>query len=61
MEIVWFTIIAIALYLLSDRLLEFIERKRGRRFEENRPFVFFAIIAPLALATFWFIRTFSGG
>ena len=61
MEIVWFTIIAIALYLVSDRLLDFIERQRGRRFEENRPFVFFAIIAPLALATFWFIRTFSGG
>ncbi len=61
MDIVWFTVIAIALYVFSDRLLDFIERKRGKRFEENRPFVFFAIILPLALATFWFIRAFSGG
>lgn len=61
MEIVWFTLVAMALYLFSDRLLDFIERKRGRRFEENRPLVFFAIILPLALATFAFIRALSGG
>ncbi len=61
MEIVWFTIIAISLYVFSDRLLDFIERRRGKRFGENRPLVFFAIITPLALATFWFIRAFSGG
>ncbi len=61
MEIVWFTVIAMGLYVLADRLLDFIERKRGKRFEENRPLVFFALILPLALATFWFIRAFSGG
>jgi hypothetical protein len=59
MDIVWFTLIAMALYVFADRLLDFIERRRGKRFEENRPLVFFAIIAPLALATFWFLRTFS--
>lgn len=61
MDAVWFTLIAIGLYVVSDRLLDFIERKRGRRFEANRPLIFFGIIAPLALATFWFIRAFSGG
>jgi hypothetical protein len=61
MDAVWFTLVAIGLYIFSDRLLDFIEKRRGRRFEENRPLVFFAIIAPLALATFWFIRAFSGG
>jgi len=61
MDAVWFTLIAIGLYVVSDRLLDFVERKRGRRFEENRPLIFFAIIAPLAIATFWFIRAFSGG
>lgn len=60
MEIVWFTIIAIALYVFADRLLDFIERRRRKRFGENRSLIFFAIIAPLALATFWFIRAFSG-
>ena len=61
MEIVWFTIVAVALYVFADRLVDFIERRRGRRFAENRSLIFFAIIAPLALATFWFIRAFSGG
>lgn len=60
MEIVWFTVIAIALYVFADRVLDFIERKRGKCFGENRSFVFFAIVAPLALLTFWFIRAFSG-
>lgn len=61
MDAVWFTLVAIGLYVVSDRLLDFIERMRGKRFEEKRPLVFFAIIAPLALVTFWFIRAFSGG
>ena len=61
MELVWFTLVAMALYVFADRLLDFMEKKRGKRFEENRPLIFFAIIAPLALATFWFIRAFSGG
>ena len=37
------------------RLLEWIERRRGRRFE-NRQIAFFAIILPLALAAFWLVR-----
>jgi hypothetical protein len=55
MDIVWFTVVAIALYYGADALLEWLERKRGRRFE-SRQVVFFAIILPLALAAFWLMR-----
>lgn len=55
MDIVYFTIIAIGIYFAADWILDFVERKRGARFE-NRQVVFFAIILPLALATFWLVR-----
>jgi predicted PurR-regulated permease PerM len=62
MDIVYFTIIAIGIYFAADRILDFIERKRGARFE-NRQVAFFAVILPLALITFWLIRLLqqSGG
>ena len=56
MDLVYFTLIAIGLYFGADWLLDFIERKRGARFE-NRQIVFFAIILPLALLTFWLARS----
>lgn len=59
MDIVYFTVIAIGLYFGADRLLDWIERKRGRRFD-NRQVIFFAIILPLALASFWMMRTLAG-
>ena len=55
MDIVWFTLIAVGLYFGADALLDWIERRRGARFE-NRQVVFFAIILPLALAAFWVMR-----
>ena len=58
MDIVYFTVVAIGLYLAADWLLERIERARGARFE-NRQVVFFAIILPLALAAFWLARALS--
>jgi hypothetical protein len=58
MDILWFTLIAVALYFGADRLLDYIERRRGARFE-NRQVVFFAIILPLALAAFWLMRRVS--
>ena len=58
MDIVYFTIIAIGLYFAADWILDRIERARGKRFE-NRQVVFFAIILPLALATFWLVRVLS--
>jgi hypothetical protein len=59
MEIVYFTVVAIGLYFLADWILDRIERARGARFE-NRGLVYFAIILPLAVLTFWLINTLSG-
>ncbi len=59
MDIIWFTLVAIALYFGADRLLDWIERLRGARFE-NRQVAFFAIILPLALAAFWLMRLLTG-
>ena len=59
MDIVYFTLIAIGVYFGADRLLDWIERRRGGRFE-NRQVMFFAIILPLALAAFWLMRGLSG-
>ena len=59
MDVVWFTLVAVALYFGADWLLDWIERKRGARFE-NRQIVFFALILPLALAAFWLARMLSG-
>jgi len=58
MDIVYFTVIAIGLYFGADGLLDYLERARGKRFE-NRQVVFFAIILSLALATFWLVRMLS--
>ena len=58
MDIVYFTVVAVALYFGADRLLDWLERRRGARFE-NRQVVFFIIILPLALAAFWLMRLFS--
>ena len=58
MDIVYFTAVAVALYLGADALLDWIERRRGKRFE-NRQVVFLAIIMPLALVAFWVVRLLS--
>lgn len=55
MDLVYFTLIAIGLYFGADRLLDLIERWRGKRFA-NRQVAFFVIILPLALASFWLMR-----
>ena len=58
MEAVYFTVVAIVLYFAADAILEWIERMRGARFQ-NRQLAFFAIILPLALASFALLRLFS--
>ncbi len=60
MDALWFTLVAVALYFGADRLLDWIERRRGARFA-NRQLAFFAIILPLALAAFWLVRRLAGG
>lgn len=59
METVYFTLVAVGLYLLSDQILDRIEVAAGRRFE-NRSLIFFAILMSLALLTFWMIRSYTG-
>jgi hypothetical protein len=54
-EIILFTIVAVALYLFSDWLVRTIEQRRGAALP-NRSLVFFAIITVLALASFEFIQ-----
>lgn len=60
MEIIWFTAVAIVLYLVSDRLLERFEVRLGRRLE-HRSLIFFAILLTLALTTFTLIQRIAGG
>jgi predicted PurR-regulated permease PerM len=62
MELVYFTLTGIVLYILTDRVLDRIERARGARFE-NRSIIFFAIILVLALISFQIIQNLmrSGG
>lgn len=59
MEVIYFTVIAIGLYFFAGWLLDRIEVARGARFK-NRDIVYFAIILPLAVITFWFIGLFGG-
>lgn len=51
MSAIYFTLAGIALYLVSDWLLERIEIHRGERLE-HRTLVFFGILLVLALVTF---------
>ncbi len=60
MDIIYFTVVAIGVYFAADRLLDWLERRRGERFE-NRQVVFFAIILPLALVSFWLVRFLAPG
>ncbi len=55
MEIVWFTLVGIGIYLISNTLLEYIERRRGGMLE-NRSVVFFVIFLVLALGSFELIQ-----
>lgn len=59
MEAVWFTAVAALLYILTDRLLDLMERRAGRRFE-NRTMIFFILLLGMALASFALIRRYTG-
>lgn len=59
MEVVYFTLAAIILYFASDRILNWIERSAGQRFE-YRSIFFFGILAVLSIIAFWLIRLTTG-
>lgn len=51
MEMVYFTLAAIALYVFSDWIVNLIERKRGERLQ-HRSMLFFVIIFVLSVVSF---------
>jgi len=55
MEMLYFTVAAVLLYLVSDWILNRIEIRRGERFE-HRTLIFFAIILVLSLVFFNLIQ-----
>lgn len=59
MSFLYFIAVAVALYFLADRILEFIEARRGARFEQ-RTIIFFFILLSLAVVTFAVIRQLQG-
>ncbi len=59
MEMIYFTLAAIALYFVSDWILNQIEITRGARLR-NRSLVFFAIIFCLSMASFAAVRFVAG-
>lgn len=59
MSAIYYTLAAIVLYLVADRILDRIEVAAGKRFE-YRSLVFFAILLTLALGTFSIIRWYTG-
>lgn len=57
MEILLFTAVGIALYVISDRLLVLMETLHGEPLPQ-RNVVFFVLILALSLSTFGLLRTF---
>ena len=55
MEIVYYTLAAVVLYLVADRVIDTAERMAGRRFE-HRSIYFFALLSALAVGSFYVIR-----
>ncbi|MDH3616401.1 MAG: hypothetical protein OEQ90_07995 [Gammaproteobacteria bacterium] len=55
-EILLFTLVAIVIYLVSDRIIRIIEGNRGGILK-NRQVVFFAVFLVLALVSFRVLRT----
>lgn len=55
MEIVYFTIVAVALYVAADWILDRVEQWRGQRLR-YRSILFFFILATLALASFTLLQ-----
>lgn len=56
MEFVYFTLVAIILYLLASRILIWIEDYLGRTLEQ-RSVVFFGLLLVMAVASFAVIRS----
>ena len=60
LEVVAFTLVAVVLYLASNRILEAIEVRRGERLA-HRTVIFFAILVSMALISFSILERVLGG
>lgn len=60
MSIVYFTLVAIILYLAADWILERAELAAGKRLE-HRSLIFFVILLALAVTSFSMIQQFTTG
>ena len=60
MSIVYFTLVAIGLYVIADWLLVRVEIAAGRRLK-HRSLVFFVILLALAVSSFSLIQHYAGG
>ena len=58
-ELILFTLNAIVIYLVSDRLLRMIEKRRGAVLKQ-RQVVFFAIFLVLVMTSFGILRNLLG-
>ncbi len=58
MELVYYTLAGLLLYVVSDWILNRIEIARGERLE-SRSVVFFGIILVLSVASFYVVRLLS--
>ena len=59
MEIIYFTLTAILLYLAADWILRRMEIAAGKRFEK-RSLIFFVILMTMAVTSFALIRSLTG-
>lgn len=59
MEILYFTLAAILLYMAADWILNRIETAAGRRFE-YRSLIFFVILLLMAVSSFALLRQLAG-
>ena len=57
MESLYYTITAVLLYFIADRVLQRIEAIHGSRFE-HRSIIFFVLLLALAISCFALIRRF---
>ena len=55
MEAVYFTIVAVVLYFVADRIVNAVEARLGRRLE-HRTLIFFGLLLTMALGAFAAIR-----
>jgi len=58
-EVVYFTLVAALLYLVSNWIVDRLEIAAGRRFA-YRSLLFFVILLTLAMTSFYFIRLYTG-